>query len=125
MILSIHHFFIIHEIFPIHNITNTFIKFIIQVNVNGYLSFKKDCDFLLRDRFPQEFSECKVIAPFFTDIIIIDHGHVFYRLSTDSSLLKQVGVTVSSFSGTTFKPESLFIATWDRVITAANFEVSM
>ena len=56
-----------------------------------------------------------VIAPFWSDIDIRIEGQVFYRYSTDFSLLAQVANTIGSLNFDNFFPNLLFIATWYRV----------
>ena len=57
-----------------------------------------------------------LIAPFWADIYLRKlRGKLYYRFSTDPSLLSQVGFNVSAGLETDFTPTSLFIATWYRV----------
>eukprot|EP00731_Ephydatia_muelleri_P007430 Em0003g1678a len=57
-----------------------------------------------------------MIAPFFSDIDTNGAGSVWYRTTTDASLLaKAVGDVPSILTGPNFTPVWLFIATWDHV----------
>ena len=42
-------------------------------------------------------------------------GRLFYRFSTDETLLQEVGAAISSAFVSNFSPTSLFIATWEEM----------
>lgn len=54
-----------------------------------------------------------IIAPFWEDINIHNAGEIYFRSSNDTSLLREVGALIGD--GSEFLPDTLFIATWDRV----------
>ena len=101
-----------------------------QVNSNGVLSFNqtifninatgRNCADGLR--FPLD--DVAMIAPFWSDydedwLIPLDDysiaGRLFYRFSTDETLLQEVGAAISSAFVSNFSPTSLFIATWEEL----------
>ena len=67
---------------------------------------------------PQQFpTGAAAIAPFWTDIDTSGgRGNVFYRSTTDSSLLNRAGQIINTaFVGAAFAPQILYIMTWFRV----------
>ena len=89
--------------------------YIIQVNTNGILSFRSQFTSFFPQRFP--FFGSPLIAPFWDDVNINRFGNIFYRQTSDVTLLQrardQIQELFSSFDN--FTPTVLFIATWDRV----------
>ncbi|KAI0241926.1 Nidogen-2 [Lamellibrachia satsuma] len=87
----------------------------IYVNLNGVLTFKNG---LLRYRSDKQLPIGRqIIAPFYADIDTRLSGNVYYRESQDPSLRKkaedEIGEHFPDSAG--FRPQSLFIATWDDV----------
>jgi len=87
----------------------------IQVNTNGLLSFAM----LQSPYLPTPFSLTNqpLVAPFWGDVDTRSSGEVFYRLTTNQTLLADVGMEIrrSFVSSRGFFPTSLFIATWNDV----------
>lgn len=56
-----------------------------------------------------------MIAPFWADADTQGAGVVYYRETSDSSLLEKAEREISLSYGDNFSPTSLFIVTWDGV----------
>ena len=57
-----------------------------------------------------------LIAPYWADADTRGIGTVYYRSTTDEALLSRMTQDVGdSFSGVTFTPQYLFIATWFEI----------
>ena len=86
----------------------------IQLSTNGLLSLNdSNADFT-----PQPFpTGAAAIAPFWADVDTRNgRGEVFYRSTTDSSLLTRAGQIINNaFVGAAFAPQILYIVTWFRV----------
>ena len=81
------------------------------MNTNGILSFRAPFTTATSQNFPR--SSDVLIAPFWDDVNTNVAGNIFYRFSSDQSLLGLLSSFITDGSG--FSPTSLFIATWDRV----------
>ena len=55
------------------------------------------------------------MAPFWDDINVTAGGHLFFRLTTNETLLHRIGIALSAAFRLDFSPSTLLIATWDRV----------
>ena len=75
----------------------------VQVNSNGALQWGT--------------TDQKLIAPYYGDTDMSSGGSVFYRSTSNSSLIQQVSNTITaSFAGATgLALDSLFVATWHHV----------
>ena len=62
-----------------------------------------------------------MIAPFWDDIYTGIAGNIYYRFSSNLSLLVEVGGSISDAFNTVFAPTQLFVATWDRVAGISGF----
>ena len=87
-----------------------------QVNTNGILSFQSAFTFATIRMFPL-LANISLIAPFWGDVDITRFGNIFYRETSNTTLLQRAqdqlqGLFLSSGN---FTPTTLFIATWDRV----------
>lgn len=83
-----------------------------QVNSNGGVTF----DTALRQHTAQAFpinGSHKMIAPFWTDISIASEGSLWYRTSTDSSILQKGTRDIR----TVFPSLNTFSATWVMIVT--------
>ena len=85
----------------------------LQVNANGVLSFRGPFSSFFPNPFPV-FS-VPLIAPFWADHDLRFSGDLFYRYSTEQSLLDEVGSNISDAFQVSFRPSVLFIATWSGV----------
>ena len=85
---------------------------IIQVNANGVISFRNPFSNDIVEPFPL-LSTSIIIAPFWEDIDINRGGQIYFRSSSDSSILREVGDRAGD--GSNFNPSTVFIATWERV----------
>lgn len=86
----------------------------VYVNLNGFLSFETEIP-SYRSNMIIPFGY-KIVAPFFADIDIRLSGNVFYRETFDPSLRGKASQDISrAFPSVRFYPNSLFVATWDRV----------
>ena len=89
-----------------------------QVNTNGILSFQSEYLSSNPQMFPLSLlNPIRVIAPFWDDVDIRRFGNIFYRVTSNTTLLQRVRDQLQElfpFSGN-FTPTTLFIATWDRV----------
>ena len=101
-----------------------------QVNTNGVLSFNKTIrsinapGYNCADGLSFPLNGVAMITPSWSDydedwLIPIDDysiaGRLFYRFSTDETLLQEVGAAISSAFVSNFSPTSLFIATWEEM----------
>ena len=86
-----------------------------QVNTNGILSFQSPYLAFLPQLFPS--TGLPLIAPFWDDIDITRFGSIFYRQTSNITLLQRARDQLQELfpSSGNFTPTTLFIATWDRV----------
>ena len=86
-----------------------------QVNTNGILSFQSP----YLTPIPQMFRSTglPLIAPFWDDVDITRFGNVFYRQTSNATLLQRARDQLQELfpSSGSFTPTTLFITTWDRV----------
>ena len=84
-----------------------------QVNNNGIISFNTSYVYYNPTPFPV--SGTNVLAPYWADFDTRPHegGTVFYRETTNSTLLKRASVDVQNAFASTFFATHLFIATWN------------
>ena len=86
------------------------ITIIIQVSTDGVVSFGTNfTDHDLRP-FPLSTSDI-LIAPFWYDSNVENHGQVLFRLSDNQTLLNEVGSTINDTLEFDFTPTMLFIVT--------------
>ncbi|XP_065944898.1 sushi, nidogen and EGF-like domain-containing protein 1 isoform X2 [Magallana gigas] len=88
----------------------------IYVNNNGYVTFDPTLTDYTAQAFPINGSH-KMIAPFWTDIDTDRGGSVWYRTTTDSSILQKGTSTVRTVfpSLYNFSATWMMVATWDEV----------
>ena len=92
-----------------------------QVNTNGVISFRLPFLEYMPERFPlkEYFSPIftPLIAPFWDDVDIRRFGTIFYRQTSNVTLLQRARHQLQELfpSSGNFTPTTLFIATWDRV----------
>ncbi|XP_069802885.1 sushi, nidogen and EGF-like domain-containing protein 1 [Dendropsophus ebraccatus] len=87
----------------------------IYVSTNGLLSFKTPITTFTPKDLPVVDGN-PFLAPFWADINTNIAGNIYYRQSTDSTLLSQATTDIRSyFSLPSFSATWLFIATWDGV----------
>ena len=89
-----------------------------QVNTNGIISFQSAFTLATIRMFPLSVN-ISLIAPFWGDVDITRFGNIFYRETSNTTLLQRAqdqlqGLFLSS-GNRMFTPTTLFIATWDRV----------
>jgi len=86
------------------------------VNTNGVISFLGTMTTYTPSPFPLE-SHKRLIAPYWTDIDTTYGGDIWYRESTNRTLLQQVshGIRRTFPEQYKFQATWLFIATWDNV----------
>ena len=86
-----------------------------QVNTNGIISFRSTFISFAPRMFPIIGSP--LIAPFWDDVDIRSLGNIYYRQTSNATLLRRARDQLQeSFpSSGNFTPSTLFIATWDRV----------
>ena len=65
--------------------------------------------------FPTRLGHDTIIAPFWADIDTTGTGTVYYRETSDPSLLSRAANEIQGTIATSFMPSHLFIATWDAV----------
>lgn len=89
--------------------------YLYQVNTNGVISFLISVSQYTPDRFPLR--RRRLVAPFWADVDTTVGGQVFYRESTDQSLLKQATADVTKVyvNCKTFRAAWLLVATWFEV----------
>ena len=86
-----------------------------QVHTDGILSFQFQFPSLNRQMFP--LLRLPLIAPFWDDVDIRRFGNIFYRETSNATLLQRARDQLQELfpSSGNFTPTTLFIATWDRV----------
>lgn len=86
------------------------------MNTNGVISFLRDVSQYTPDAFPLG-SNRRLVAPFWADVDTRVGGQVFYRETSDPSLLQLAthDVTNTFVDHRTFKATWLLIATWYEV----------
>lgn len=86
------------------------------MNSNGILSFRTGFTDFNPVNFPLSSNRDDIlIAPFWDDVNINVAGDIFYRFTTNQSLLDEVGGNISKAFEVVFKPVMLFVATWNEV----------
>ena len=61
-------------------------------------------------------TQVPIVAPYFADADPSKSGKIYFRVTSDFSLLEQAAQDVAHvFSHDNFSPEQLFIVTWDEV----------
>ena len=87
-----------------------------QVNTNGIISFRLRFTEFRPQRFPLN-NSIPLIAPFWDDVDIRRFGNIFYRETSNTTLLQRARDQLQELfpSSGNFTPTTLFIATWDRV----------
>ena len=87
----------------------------IQVNLNGVLSFKEK--FNIPHPLPFPYESLALISPYWANFDTSRNGDVYYRTTKDSTLLKRAQHHLQSIftSARDFSPSYLVIVTWDRV----------
>ena len=93
-----------------------FLNSSLQVNTNGVISFLVQVSQYTPDTFPLDGNR-RLVAPFWADVDTRNGGDVFYRETTDPSLLQQATdhVTATYVDQQNFRATWLFIATWNEV----------
>ena len=87
----------------------------LQVASNGFLSLNatRAADSFTPEKFPVD---DPLIAPFWADVDTELGGNVFYRSTTNMSLLNEAERIINNaFTGANFVPEDLYIVTWFKV----------
>lgn len=88
----------------------------LQVNNNGDITFAKPLRQYTSNRFPINGSH-KIIAPFWTDIDTINGGSLWYRTTTNKSVLQRGSNETRALfpEFTDFSASWMMIVTWDDV----------
>ncbi|XP_069107045.1 protein mesh-like [Argopecten irradians] len=88
----------------------------LYVNTNGAISFLGTLSQFTPEPFPLRNSR-RIIAPFWADVDTRHGGTVWYRETTDSSILQRATDEVRLYypSLNSFRADWVFIATWDNV----------
>ena len=85
------------------------------MNTNGIISFQLPFTEFRPRRFPLN-NHIPLIAPFWDDVDITRSGNIFFRQTSNATLLQRARDQLQLFSSSgNFTPIMLFIATWDRV----------
>ena len=87
-----------------------------QINDNGVISFNSQYN--VRTPLPLPLSGTqKIIAPYWADVDTKGTGQIFYRQSTDPSLLARASREIKTALSLTYNIEikHLLIVTWDSV----------
>ena len=97
-------------------ITFYFFSFAIQINENGVISFGSIYNVRTPLSLPLNGTD-KIIAPYWADVDIRGTGRVFYRQTTDPSLLAKAtsAIRAAFHVSQDLMIKSLLIATWDHV----------
>jgi len=88
----------------------------VQVNNNGIISFANSFGQFNPSRFPRNFTDA-LIAPYWADADTSENGSgtVFYRETTNPTLLQRASREIQDGLSMSFLPSHLFIATWDSI----------
>jgi len=88
----------------------------VQVNNNGIISFANSFGQFNPSRFPRNFIDA-LIAPYWADADTREpgSGNVFYRETTNPTLLQRASREIQDGVLVSFFPSHLFIATWDSI----------
>ncbi len=90
------------------------LSFSFKVNTNGLLSFGAENIEYTPEPFP--ITVGRLIAPFWDDVNIGVSGSIYFRQSSDLSMIQMVQSRLRSINvAQDFTPTALFIATWDHV----------
>ena len=124
------------EVIIIITVTASFNVLGSQVNTNGIISFQLRFTKFRSRRFPLN-NFIPLIAPFWDDVDITRSGNIFFRQTSNATLLQRARDQLQKLfpSSGIFIPTTMFIATWDRVapyfgrseelqVSAYNFIVS-
>jgi hypothetical protein len=97
-----------------HRYCTLFLPF--QVNTNGVISFLQRVSTYTPTPFPIE-NNARIIAPFWADVDTNRGGTVWYRETTNNTLLDKASEEIRAYFPQfyRFKPSWIFVATWDRV----------
>ena len=100
-----------------------FVCYFLQVNNNGIISFESPFSQFNPSRFPRSTTEA-LIAPFWADADTrpVERGTVFYRETTNPTLLQRALREIQDGLSVSFSPSHLFIATWDSIAFFTNGE---
>ena len=95
-----------------HNLSSY--NYYMQVNTNGVISF--DSSFTSTSVYPFPRTD-KIIAPYWADLDTRGTGHIFYRQTTDPTLLARASTQIQAayHLSQSIVITNLFIATWDAV----------
>jgi len=87
-----------------------------QINDNGVISFGSRYNVCTPLSLPLDGTD-KIIAPYWADVDIRGTGNIYYRQTTDSSLLARAASEIRAAYPTSLNNtvSNLLIATWDRV----------
>ena len=87
-----------------------------QVNDNGVISFGSPFNVWTPTSFPLGGTD-KIIAPYWADVDARGTGNIYYRQTTDPSLLARATTEIRAIfsTSTNVSITNLLIATWDRV----------
>ena len=85
------------------------------MNTNGILSFRSQYLQYFPEMFPS--TGLPLIAPFWIDIDITRFGNIYYRITSNATLLQRARDQLQELfrPSAIFIPSTLFIATWDQV----------
>ena len=111
-----------------HILRTFYLLIYMQVNIDGVLSFGDPFRHFSPELFPLSNHEDDVlIAPFWDDIETRDTGDIYFRFSEEEPLINQIGKNISDAFKVSFTPSSLFIATWDGVVSSSgpNYKVNL
>ena len=88
----------------------------LQVNDNGVISFGSSFKAWTPTSFPLGGTD-KIIAPYWADVDARGIGNIYYRQTTDPSLLARATTEIRAIfsTSTNVSITNLLIATWDRV----------
>ena len=86
------------------------------MSTNGIISFQRPFTEFIPQRFPLN-NSVPLIAPFWDDVDIRRYGNIFFRVTSNASLLQIAYNQLQKWfpSSGNFTPTTLFTATWDRV----------
>jgi len=95
---------------------NSCVCMLSQINDNGVISFESHYNVRTPLSFPLS-GNSKIIAPYWADVDISGTGNIYYRQTTDPSLLARATIEIRAAfpMSHNITITNLLIATWDKV----------
>jgi len=86
-----------------------------QVNENGVISLRRSFSSFVPRSLNLVGGNDQIIAPYWADVDVRGTGNIYYRQTTDPSLLARATSEIRAIFPKSLNMSSLLIATWNRV----------